>query len=530
MGLFAAQLLQLLPTPPQATVVVNKLLYNIGREKHMTTEKRRAGYFWFKASLVAGTSLAVLLLVQSVTNYIYVSRRLVVEQTQRDAHRQVASLERQAMQMHLDDRLQLASLLDELQKEEDRRCAWIRVVGVDGQIVAQAGRPTSRNSSDERVQSPPRNRPPVWDVREGEKGRVLVEVVPIRLPPAIVGRLPEPGPPSSMPALPGARPRPRGPGPARVEIALYLEGSLAAFWPLRRNMILNCSAAVALLASMILLGFRIRPYIRAREIEQQLELARNVQRELLPPPKRSIGNVDLAAVCEPAWEVGGDFYDVFATDQGSLALVLGDVAGKGLPAALLMGLIQGAVRASAGSSASSDHEKACRRLNQLLCSHTSTERFATLFWAYYDDKSGLLKYINAGHPAPLMLTETTAGAIEVRDLAESSPVMGLLPAARYQQGSSLFSRGDLLCIYSDGVVEASNAEGEEFGRERLRSALVENWKRPPWEIQDEVLRELQNFVGSKPPDDDLTILLVRPGENAKPQEKPGPGEAELARV
>jgi len=360
---------------------------------------------------------------------------------------------------------------------------------------------------------------------------VLVEVVPIRLPPTIaaVGKLPEPALPSLGLTSRGARAMPRGPEPIRAEIALYLEGSSAAFWPLRRNMILNCSAAVALLASMILLGFQMHPYVRSKQIEQQLELARNVQRELLPLPKRSIGNLDLAATCEPAWQVGGDFYDVFATDQGSLALVLGDVAGKGLPAALLMGLIQGAVHASAGSAASRDHEEACRRLNQLLCSRTSTERFATLFWAYYDSQSGLLRYINAGHPAPLLLTETTGGSIGDRELGDSSPVMGLLPDAEYRQGSSLFLHGDMLCMYSDGIVEASNAEGEEFGVERLRRVVFKNWKRAPWEIQDEVLSELRSFIGSKLPDDDLTILLVRPRHNAKVQDRTEAGKTMAAR-
>ena len=160
--------------------------------------------------------------------------------------------------------------------------------------------------------------------------------------------------------------------------------------------------------------------------------------------------------------MGGDLYDVFDTDDGEVAMVLGDVSGKGLPAALLMGVVQGAVRASVGTGAASNHEDAAERLNHLLCMKTARERFVSLFWCYFDRENGSLRYINAGHLPPLLVRRDAEGSRVIR-LDEGGPVLGLLPGVRYQQAVVAVKQGDLLVVFSDGILEAANAADEDFG-------------------------------------------------------------------
>jgi serine phosphatase RsbU (regulator of sigma subunit) len=150
---------------------------------------------------------------------------------------------------------------------------------------------------------------------------------------------------------------------------------------------------------MILLWLRF-PHYRGKQLEGQTELARQVQTDLLPAGGAAIENLDFAAACVPAWQVGGDFYDVFSAGDARIAIVLGDVSGKGLPAAVVAGVLLGAVRASSWTAGSGEHEASSRRLSELLRTRTSLERFASLFWCYYESESQLLRYVNAGHLPP----------------------------------------------------------------------------------------------------------------------------------
>lgn len=463
-------------------------------------ERTGPRYFWIRLALLLGMGLGLLLLVQSLMTYRYVARRLVLEQLERDSARQVVFLERHARQMGVRDAAQLADVIEDMRTEGARRIAWIRILDQRGQVLVQSGQPVGAPFRPEAVRTLFEERREVAELRSTPFGEVYVTLHPLRLP----LRPPSATPPPS----PAAEPRARSarPGLRFAEIALFVEGANTAFWPLRRNLAISFAAAVALVASTAFIWLRFGSYVRARQLEQQLELARQVQRDLLPSSGLDSADFDVAGACMPALEVGGDFYDVFPAGSGRTALVLGDVSGKGLPAALLMALIHGAVRASNWTAGTEQHEASSRRLNELLCSGTSPDRFASLFWCYYDSADGHLRYINAGHLPPLVFPRDGGAPVK---LDEGGPVLGVVPDAVYRQASIRLAPGDLLVMYSDGIVEAENSDGEQFGEERLLAILQENHKRSSEEIRNEVLSRVRSFLGGQHPPDDLTLLVAR---------------------
>jgi sigma-B regulation protein RsbU (phosphoserine phosphatase) len=255
---------------------------------------------------------------------------------------------------------------------------------------------------------------------------------------------------------------------------------------------------------MAVIGLRFGHYMRGKQFEQQLELARRVQNDLLPSDSPVCEGLDFAANCLQASQVGGDFYDVFEAEDGQVALVLGDVSGKGLAAALLMGVIHGAVRSSQWTGSSVRHEDSLSKLNQLLCAKTANERFASLFSCYFDPETALLHYINAGHLPPLLVSRG-----EVQRLGEGGPVLGLLTEATYRQGKVAVEPGDVLVMYSDGILEAQRADEEEFGEERILRIICESRDKSPNEICHAILAGVRSFLGNDAPHDDQTLLVVR---------------------
>jgi len=294
-----------------------------------------------------------------------------------------------------------------------------------------------------------------------------------------------------------------------VEIALYLSSARAVFAPLLTNLIVNSAAALGLVASMVLIWVRFPNYVRGKQLEQQTELAREVQRDLLPPPTAALADLDFAAECVPAWQVGGDFYDVYDRGDSRVALVLGDVSGKGLAASVVVGLLLGAIRTSDWLDGGPQHEGASQALSELLRTRTSAERFASLFWSYYSPETRTLHYVNAGHLPPMVVAANGSGDAEILRLEEGGPVLGVVPAAIYRQGTVVVSEGAVLVLYSDGVVEATNSLDEQFGEDRLRAVIHANANRSPEEIRDEILSQVHAFLGKERAQDDLTLVVAR---------------------
>ncbi len=411
----------------------------------------------------------------------------------------MTSLEGEAGRSGIRDPAELGQALAEIRQESPKKVAWVKVIDLDGHTLIEAGTPVGPPFTRERLLAGLGERQRIPDVRETPAGKVLVTVVRWRSAP----RPPQATPPPEPVRAPGQR------LPRFVEMALYLDSASAVYGELLSNLIVNGAAALGLVASMVLLWFRFPNYVRGKQLERQTELARQVQMDLLPPADSEFEDLDFAAECVPAWQVGGDFYDVFSTDDGHIAIVLGDVSGKGLPASVVVGLLVGAVRASSWLAGALEHQAATGRLSELLRTRTALERFASLFWCYYDPGTRILRYVNAGHLPPMVFKRNGGGELEVLRLEEGGPVLGVVAGAEYEQGQAVLNAGDLLVLYSDGVVEAANAAQEEFGEERLLALIRENSARPSAEIRDEILRQVHAFLGAEQPQDDLTLVVAR---------------------
>jgi phosphoserine phosphatase RsbU/P len=187
---------------------------------------------------------------------------------------------------------------------------------------------------------------------------------------------------------------------------------------------------------------------------------------------------------------------------------MGDVSGKGVPAALLMGVIHGAVRSSLWFESPSRHESESQELNRLLCESASRERYASMFWCYHDPTARSLSYVNAGHCPPLLARRNGSG-VEISSLNVGGPVLGVLPEARYEQAKVEVSAGDILVMYSDGLVEAANSRGEEYGEGRLREVLATVTEKSADDIRRAILSSLVAFSGAAELRDDLTIVVAQ---------------------
>jgi len=480
----------------------------------MKTAKPR--HLWLKGLLATGLVLSVLLLVQSTYTYYHVSRRLVTDQLAREAERQVLAVDRGLRQSEASNVEQQQTVLEDILQDSATKIAWMRIIDTTGKAVVEVGEPTGPPlaAGDARLARTERGRPP--EFRDTRNGRVMVSRLPLRLMRSRArpdGARPGPRPPAAAQSPEGGRseapPAGAPQGPRLLEIALYLESASSVFSPLRRNLIVSILAALGLAAAMILIWIQFPRYVRGKQLEEQLELARKVQADLLPPSNSALGGLDFAAACVPAWQVGGDFYDVFTTNQDHVAIVLGDVAGKGLSAALLMGMLHGALRSMRWMETPADQEISWRQLNFLLSTRTAPERFASLFWGAYDRKAGIIRYVNAGHLPPLLMRRNGKGTTNVIRLEEGGPVLGAIPTATYHQGEVAVQPGDLLVLYSDGIAEAANAAEEEFGEERLCGIIQENCSLPSVKILNEVLKQVRAFIKDAPPEDDMTLVVAR---------------------
>ena len=453
---------------------------------------QRSKQFWFNTAFVFGCVVALSLLLQSVWVYLYISRRIEVDQVNRDGDRVAARLEHDVREDRATDPVAVEQTMEALRKEyagSQEPVAWLRLFDLDGRVLAESGHPVGTSPGRDDLRHLLVERTPIHRIERTQTGRIFVNVVPIHLVIHPLGSTAD------------AQNRP---GPRLLEIGFYEGGAAHGYGILRANLLISSAAALMLLGSMMLMAYRIKAYLQGQQSEQQLAIARLVQHRLLPVSASSYKDLECAGVCIPASQVGGDFYDAFVTQTGNTAVVVGDVAGKGLGAALVMSLLHGAIRCSSwiGKAA---HEGATRGINSVLLSSTNQQTFATLFWAYYQEPT--LYYINAGHCPPLLLRKNGGGSRE--HLVEGGPVVGLLPDATYNQGSVCLEPGDLLVLPTDGVLEAEDASGEQFGEDRLRTVIEGHASLPCAQICDEVVKSVKEFAGDKPLRDDLTVMIVR---------------------
>ena len=240
-------------------------------------------------------------------------------------------------------------------------------------------------------------------------------------------------------------------------------------------------------------------------LQSEIAIASEVQTRLFPlkpPPAKTI---EMLGVCHAARSVSGDYYDYFLAADGELALALGDVAGKGISAALLMASIQSIMRTqlSDGSGPISPSNTVAR-LNRLLYASTSPEKYATFFFGLYNEDTRQLTYTNAGHLPPLLINRDGYKLLDV-----TGSVVGAFPSLPYEQQTIPFGAGDLLVAYTDGITEPENAYGEDYGADRLAEVIMRHRDAPAHVIVDKVLESVRAWDTADEQSDDMTLMIVR---------------------
>ncbi len=248
-------------------------------------------------------------------------------------------------------------------------------------------------------------------------------------------------------------------------------------------------------------------------MEAEIEIARGVQDQLYPKDPPVFESLRVLGMCDPARMVSGDYYDYQLVD-GKLAIAIGDVAGKGISAALLMATIQAALRMElratvelAAPSMNGQRFSTARmvsELNQQLHATTSPEKYATFFFAIYDQATSLLTYTNAGHLQPVLFRQGAATQLDVSGL-----MVGAFPFATYEESKLELRSGDLLVCYTDGITEPENEYGEMFGEERLIEIIAKNADRDEQQIIQSVMESVRQWTGVPELSDDMTVLLAR---------------------
>src|SRR5271165_1347348 len=280
---------------------------------------------------------------------------------------------------------------------------------------------------------------------------------------------------------------------------LYLDSKRPTAFSKLDRQILDALAADA---ASILDNARLVERERERQrLEQEIGIARDIQQALLPKNFRDYPHLAVSGVNFPCLSVGGDYFDVFPIDEKRTAFLLADVSGKGLGAALLTTMLQGAL---SGMSLGTDPARTFNHVNRFLCDHAEVGRYATMFFGILDD-SGKLEYINAGHPSPILLRKDTTQEA----FTEGSFPVGLVPEAEFTTASLQLEPDDTLVLFSDGVTEAMDPEEELYGVARLRAVLQGKTDLPLDEIQKTVLESVENFARGARQGDDVTILVVR---------------------
>ena len=241
----------------------------------------------------------------------------------------------------------------------------------------------------------------------------------------------------------------------------------------------------------------------SEHLDMELADAEEIQRALLPKTLPHIEGLDIAVAWRPAEAVGGDFFDVLKFADHCAGICVADVAGKGMPAALLMSNAQALLKSQAAATIA-PHEL-CGRVNSAVCENIVPNRFISCFYALLDTQTRTLRYTNAGHYAPMLLRDG-----HCLRLTEGGPVLGVFSDQIFETETMALHRGDWLVLFTDGVTEAQNENGEEFGEERLQELLLANTNLSAAEVRERVIAAVTEFGGGSFYDD-VTLLVLKIG-------------------
>ena len=253
---------------------------------------------------------------------------------------------------------------------------------------------------------------------------------------------------------------------------------------------------------------------RREKMNREIEIAREVQERLFPQRLPKVAGLDYCGRCRTALGVGGDYYDFLALPDGMLGIALGDISGKGIPAALMMASLQASLRAEA-MRARNEIAGLMSRVNQALFEASSEDRYATFFYAQFDPSTRCLTYVNGGHCAPMLFRAAGDGKIErlhtrkIERLDTGGPVVGLIPDCAYEQADVTLQPGDCLVIYTDGVSEAMSRALEEWGEDRLIAAVQNADGCSAAETISRIMQAADAFAAGAPQHDDMTLVVMR---------------------
>ena len=244
--------------------------------------------------------------------------------------------------------------------------------------------------------------------------------------------------------------------------------------------------------------------VEKRRMENEMLIARDIQKRLLPQSIPSLAELDIAAEAQPSRLVGGDYFEVRELDGNRVLAAVADVSGKGMPAALLMANVQACLHVLFPMEMSLD--EAVGRINRVICENTDPDRFITFFAGIFDISNRTLRYVNAGHNPPYLVR--AEGCVET--LETGGLLLGVFSGAPYEVGTVELGPQDVVVLFTDGVTESLNPDQEEFGEDRLVECLIRNRGRSSREILEAIRTEVERFTGPRLSlDDDLTMVVVK---------------------
>lgn len=243
--------------------------------------------------------------------------------------------------------------------------------------------------------------------------------------------------------------------------------------------------------------------IEKSRMEHELQIAREVQMRFLPQNLPECEGLEIAASSTFSLEVAGDYYDVIPEKNKKTCIAIGDVSGKGAGAALIMANLQASLRSLCGLGLSV--AGITRRINEVIHSNTDPEQYITFFMAEFDPKKRTLTYVNAGHNPPVLLNQSGT----TKNLETGGMILGFMPDAEYQEETLTLEPGDMICSYTDGLSEAMNESGDEFGDDAIEDILIANRDKPVDSIRDLLVEQVREFSSVTEFDDDLTLVLVK---------------------
>jgi len=240
-----------------------------------------------------------------------------------------------------------------------------------------------------------------------------------------------------------------------------------------------------------------------KKLEEELLIARNIQQSFLPAGNPNLPGFDISGINIPSEQVGGDYYDFIPIVENQIGVAIGDVAGKGIPAALIMASFRASLKAEIRNNYAI--RTICFKVNNLLYESLERENYVTAIYGVLDIRNRIFTFSNAGHNPPILRRKEG----KIRHLTEGGLALGVIQNSEYKERALNLKPGDVILFYTDGVTEAKNESEEEFGTKRLEKILSENPDVNARELQDKIYQEVKDFTGNKPGEDDLTMIIIK---------------------